>query len=159
MRGVFKRSPRKRVDKVLPEWDGWRAGGELDGTAGRPRVDLLPAFPRLQRPCPVKAPSPPLPIAERKGRRGPRTAPAATRSRIRRPAARGARRWPPQVSGPSRRRGQARGDPAPNPGRLVFQGADEKGCGVDTRRSRKRFSQIRQCEISVNGAGGMGASK
>lgn len=144
MRGVFKWSPRKWVDEVFPEWDGWRADRELDGTAAGPRADLHPAFPRLQRPCPVKAPSPPLPIAERKGRRGPRTAPAATRSPIRRPAARGARRWPPQVSSPSRRRGQARGDLAPNPGRLVFQGADEKGCGVDVRRSRRRFSQIRQ---------------
>lgn len=155
-----------RGGELSPSHREWE--GERTGTG--PRPDLLPALPRPQRPCPVKAPSPPPPGAERKGRRSPRTAPAATRSPSRLPAARGASRLPPQVSGPSRRRGQARGRPGciraqPRTGWCSWArtrgaaGLTSEGQVEPLKKAIWRFSQIRQCAVCVTVPEGMGASK
>lgn len=104
--------------KAPPSGAGWRLSRPSAGRGGergyraapRPGRRLTPALTPPQRPCPARAPSPPPPGAERKGRRSPRTAPAATRTPSHRPAVRGARPLMPQVSRPPAR---ARQDRAP----------------------------------------------
>lgn len=139
------------------------------GPAAR-RADLLPALPRPQRPCPVKAPSLPPPGGGEKSRRSPRTAPVATRSRNPRRAARAARPLLPQVSTPRRLAGKARWEtrvgPRPTREWLVFGGAEVRVCGVDVCRSRGAaqeswwdFQRLESpCNFAVMVLEGIGAS-
>lgn len=151
----LKHAPGRECD---PEWGGVEAEPAL-----RPGRCLTPALTRPQRPCPARAASPPPPGAERKGRRSPRTAPAATRSPSRRPAVRGARPLMPQVS-------SARGAPTgarPDSDWPGVFGLSQRGCKGDVRdrlwvpagQLQKAVFRDGTVQCQCNGTGAEGASK